>query len=48
MTLIKNLFASDREELKKILSSYKKKKINELSVTEASTIIKNKNCSKRI
>ena len=42
LNLIKTMFDDNRDELKKILTSFKKKKINELTVVEASKIIKEK------
>ena len=41
-TTIKKLYENDVEELKKVLSNLKKKKIDELTLKEASDIIQNK------
>lgn len=41
-TLIKNLFKDSIDELNKLLSTYGKKKIDELSIAEASEVIKSK------
>lgn len=42
IALIKSLFRNEVDELKTIMSSYKKKKVEELTVEEASAIIDNK------
>ena len=40
--MLKSLFKDNKDELKEIMKNYNKKKIEELTVSEASEIIDNK------